>query len=558
MQCHACAQPPGSATAATAARRRGRRCLLALLALLPLLAGLLLAVTAGGAAGATTRGDTALAWAKTQIGKAYQWGGAGPNAYDCSGLTMRAYEHAGLALPHSSAAQYAATDQYRVASNALVPGDLLFYGSSAGTIHHVSLFAYRNSDGSAEVFDAQGDGVPVGYQRSYGDYFAATRPYGVSAAPPPPVTMPTSPLVSSRLTGDFDGDGKADLAAFVQSAPNVLQLWVWRSTTVPGGPPSAAQKYLAWQGSGFTLAQLRPAVGDIDGDHRADIVALYNASGDRISQWVWRATGQPGRVSFSVSRTQVGDHPGWSALTVRTTMADLDADGRADMVAFVEYQRGAVGIWAWHSTTSPGRSSATAYSMYVGSAPGWAIGNARITAGDLDGDHRDDVIGFYDLGRGRVKIWYWRSLGARPLAAKVLLRDSVTAGWSVNTVQPMAADLDGDGKPDLAAFVSPRTGTEELWAWHTVSRSGAAPTPVWMARLWWGTGWNATQMMPFTGDIDNDGRDDIGAFYDYGGGHVRSWIFRATGHPGTMAIARPVYLYDTYGATFATRTMRAS
>jgi cell wall-associated NlpC family hydrolase len=75
--------------------------------------------------------QTALA----QVGKPYQWGAAGPSSFDCSGLTMYAWAHAGVSLPHSSAAQYSATT--RVSTSALAPGDLLFYYSP---IHHVAMY----------------------------------------------------------------------------------------------------------------------------------------------------------------------------------------------------------------------------------------------------------------------------------------------------------------------------------------------------------------------------------------------------------------------------------
>lgn len=73
--------------------------------------------------------------AMAQQGKPYQWGAAGPSSFDCSGLTMYAWAHAGVSLPHSSAAQYSATT--RVSTSALAPGDLLFYYSP---IHHVAMY----------------------------------------------------------------------------------------------------------------------------------------------------------------------------------------------------------------------------------------------------------------------------------------------------------------------------------------------------------------------------------------------------------------------------------
>jgi cell wall-associated NlpC family hydrolase len=79
--------------------------------------------------------SAAVSAAVSQVGKPYQWGAAGPNSYDCSGLTMWAWAHGGVSLPHNSGMQYSATT--RISSSAVQPGDLLFYGSP---IHHVSMY----------------------------------------------------------------------------------------------------------------------------------------------------------------------------------------------------------------------------------------------------------------------------------------------------------------------------------------------------------------------------------------------------------------------------------
>jgi len=72
--------------------------------------------------------DTALA----QQGKAYKWAGAGPNVFDCSGLTQFAFGAAGIALPHSSRTQ--ATMGTPVARANLQPGDLVAFYSPVGHI----------------------------------------------------------------------------------------------------------------------------------------------------------------------------------------------------------------------------------------------------------------------------------------------------------------------------------------------------------------------------------------------------------------------------------------
>ena len=99
----------------------------------------------------------AVAEAKRQIGKPYKWGGSGPDNFDCSGLTSWAWRvGGGRSLPHSSRAQYSATSRVAVAD--IAPGDLLFYGSSVGSIHHVGIYA-----GGGYMIDAPETGRNVQY-----------------------------------------------------------------------------------------------------------------------------------------------------------------------------------------------------------------------------------------------------------------------------------------------------------------------------------------------------------------------------------------------------------
>ena len=84
---------------------------------------------------ASGRAAAAVNYAMAQVGDAYVYGAAGPDAYDCSGLTMASWAQAGVALPHSSSAQFSSGPQ--VPASALQPGDLVFYYSP---ISHVGMY----------------------------------------------------------------------------------------------------------------------------------------------------------------------------------------------------------------------------------------------------------------------------------------------------------------------------------------------------------------------------------------------------------------------------------
>lgn len=96
--------------------------------------------TLGGPADATRtptrQGARALSYALAQRGKPYRWGAAGPRAFDCSGLTARAWARAGVRIPRSSQQQWRKLK--RVPLRELRPGDLVVYYAHAT---HVGVYA---------------------------------------------------------------------------------------------------------------------------------------------------------------------------------------------------------------------------------------------------------------------------------------------------------------------------------------------------------------------------------------------------------------------------------
>jgi peptidoglycan DL-endopeptidase CwlO len=132
--------------------------------------------TSGSTAGTVSANTalTALHDAETQIGKPYQWGAAGPNSYDCSGLVMWAYDLVGVHLEHFTGDQW--NEGAHVSRDQLRPGDLVFFAtntSDPATIHHVGLYV-----GGGEMLDAPFTGADVRYDSmERPDYIGAVRPY---------------------------------------------------------------------------------------------------------------------------------------------------------------------------------------------------------------------------------------------------------------------------------------------------------------------------------------------------------------------------------------------
>jgi len=108
----------------------------------------------------------AVAAALSRVGDPYVWGGAGPNVFDCSGLVMWAWAHAGVSLPHFSGAQYA--DTTHIPMSDLEPGDLVFF---ADTGQHVAMYI-----GGGMIVEAPHTGADVHVVPLYSEFVLAGRP----------------------------------------------------------------------------------------------------------------------------------------------------------------------------------------------------------------------------------------------------------------------------------------------------------------------------------------------------------------------------------------------
>jgi cell wall-associated NlpC family hydrolase len=110
------------------------------------------------AASAPPRGASAdlVATARRFLGVPYLWGGMTVHGIDCSGFVSRVYHANGVRLPRDANQQFEAPDVVPVDRDALLPGDLLFFGRDAGDVTHVGMYL-----GEGRFIDATTYRVPV-------------------------------------------------------------------------------------------------------------------------------------------------------------------------------------------------------------------------------------------------------------------------------------------------------------------------------------------------------------------------------------------------------------
>lgn len=95
--------------------------------------------------------------ARNQIGDPYNYGSAGPNSFDCSGLTQYAYSKAGLHLPRTSDAQAAYVR--RIQRRNMHRGDLVFF-QNRGDVYHLGIFM-KWKNGRRIILHSSYPGRPV-------------------------------------------------------------------------------------------------------------------------------------------------------------------------------------------------------------------------------------------------------------------------------------------------------------------------------------------------------------------------------------------------------------
>jgi cell wall-associated NlpC family hydrolase len=127
--------------------------------------------------GATVSASTeqgALQAAESQLGKPYEWGAAGPDTYDCSGLVMWAYAQVGEHVDHWTGDQW--NEGAHIPVSALRAGDLLFFATDTtdpNTIHHVGMYV-----GNGQMIEAPYTGANVRYNDAFRpDLIGAVRLY---------------------------------------------------------------------------------------------------------------------------------------------------------------------------------------------------------------------------------------------------------------------------------------------------------------------------------------------------------------------------------------------
>jgi uncharacterized repeat protein (TIGR01451 family) len=306
-------------------------------------------------------------------------------------------------------------------------------------------------------------------------------------------TLPTAVALE-----DLDGDTKPELIAVNGQSHTVS---VWHNLSVSGAITANSFAPRVDFSAGTTPRTL--AVADLDGDCRPDVV-VGSTTQDELR--VLRNTSSPGNIILAAPLVvATEDQP------VGIALGDVDGDGKADILVA---NSSAQSISGFRNTSSLGQIGlAPKVDFAAGSGP------TSVALGDLNADGKPDLA----VALGSDQVALLRNLSSGPGALAFAAPFFYPVGANPNAVA--IGDLDGDGKPDVA---TPNGGNAV-----TVLRNTSPPGSISFAAAdFFATGINPFGLM--AADLNGDGKPDL-AVANYDDGTIS--LLRNNSAAGVIAFA---------------------
>jgi hypothetical protein len=241
---------------------------------------------------------------------------------------------------------------------------------------------------------------------------------------------------------------------------------------------------------GFTPANSRRVLADVNADGKPDIV-VFGPSNVQVA-----LNNGAGGFATPVVHSSAVFAPAatWHVLTA----ADVSGDGRADLVGIDDWGV-YVSLAQLDGTFAPRRMWFRGFSLSSG---GWDVAKHLRLLVDINNDGKADIVGF-----GQAAIWVAHSNGEQFVFSGMGLADfGFDQGWLIGNHTRMLVNLDGDRYPDLIGL-----GNDGVHvALDNNTGTGWLPRTVWSTELGASAGgWDITKYPRLVGDVDGDGRDDI-------------------------------------------------
>ncbi|HNK99248.1 MAG TPA: FG-GAP-like repeat-containing protein, partial [Chitinophagales bacterium] len=337
-----------------------------------------------------------------------------------------------VTVPASASYQYITATNLVTNLTAYSLQPFLYSDLCNSATNFASAVSVQGGSHNVEIYDMDGDGLPDLIIPDYfNNYFTVTRntstPGTISFAPKVTFAWASGGQPNEVSIGDFDGDGKPDVALGGNGGGSFVS--VYRNTSTPGSISFAArQDFTASSGQGNGNRII-----DIDGDGKPDLLSVH-WSGNCL--WVLRNTSTgPGVISFAAGvsfSTTTQPH--------KIDVGDLDGDSKPDVVitAFTSNK-----MSVFRNTSTVGTISFAARQDFSpGTVPYF------VHLGDLDGDGKLDVA---LVNRDVATMAVYRNTSTVGTISFATKQDFATPAGTFTHYGVGLGDIDGDGKLDAVA-----------------------------------------------------------------------------------------------------------
>ncbi|MHB0975637.1 MAG: IPT/TIG domain-containing protein [Candidatus Aquicultorales bacterium] len=207
-----------------------------------------------------------------------------------------------------------------------------------------------------------------------------------------------------------------------------------------------------------------------------------------------------------------------SVLIEQGAVNDASGDGGSDAIALYNYGASTTGAWAFKTTGSASNALGLTFApamWWQSAAGGFDVSKANAVTGDFDGDGRYDIMALYNYGGTTSRLFFLKSTGNSFAAPTSVF---YSTGWDWKKTKLVSGDFDGNGKEELFAFYTYGGTSTGVFVFEQNAQGAFDYRKVFHSDGW---NWNTTRLL----SAKEGGKTRVVAAYNYGGTKTGLWIF---------------------------------